>query len=317
MISVLDADTRAYLQILTEQIATAVKGRGGDIANALRRLGPLTDSAREISTMVRQRRRMLKQLVGETTEVFATLAARRSDLAAVVHHATTILQTTGARKHELAAAMRQLPGVLREADAMSASLLQSSPVVRDALVGLAPALRGFTTGMRDFRAAMPAVDRLFDAAGELTRGTRAPAQDFRQFAINLGSDLDSAIAGTHDFTDVVKGLADHKAGIRRTADIGSGLLSTQDPYGVLGRLKVIGVEAPRPEAFGLPASAAKRSDGGHSRLELLLSRALQRRCKTNALACVVEAATPGLPGSVVPRRRGGIPGLVRVPRSPR
>src|SRR5581483_10541113 len=39
---VLDADTRSYLQLLTEQAAIALKGRGGELAQALAQLAPLS-----------------------------------------------------------------------------------------------------------------------------------------------------------------------------------------------------------------------------------------------------------------------------------
>jgi hypothetical protein len=75
---------------------------------------------------------------------------------------------------------------------------------------------------------------------------------------------------------------------------------------VLGRVKILGIQTPTPEDLGLSPAAAHIAHGSsHSQLELMLSTALVRLCKTtDPLACVLAVATPGLPGSLVPRSRG-------------
>jgi hypothetical protein len=99
-------------------------------------------------------------------------------------------------------------------------------------------------------------------------------------------------------------LVDHERPISQFSDAISGELSTQDSYGVLGRVKFLGIQAPTAEDLGLPSSAASISSGrgGHSKLQLMLASALHRLCLgTQPLACVLALATPGLPGSLVKR----------------
>ena len=59
---VLDADTRAYAQILVGEAERGLHGRGGDLSAALAQLADLTDEARPISRSLATRRRLLTRL---------------------------------------------------------------------------------------------------------------------------------------------------------------------------------------------------------------------------------------------------------------
>jgi hypothetical protein len=71
---------------------------------------------------------------------------------------------------------------------------------------------------------------------------------------------------------------------------------------------VLPFEDPKPENFGLAASAARSEDGEPSLLDRKLAAALERTCKTeNAYACLLRFSVPGLPPTPVTGRgrRGG------------
>jgi hypothetical protein len=89
----------------------------------------------------------------------------------------------------------------------------------------------------------------------------------------------------------------------------SGAFSTQDAYGPLARVKLLGIEPLDPADLGLPTSAATPARNGYSPMEMMLRRALSALCLKQPLACVLAAATPGLPGSIVPARTGVLPVL--------
>src|SRR5581483_4927280 len=63
VLDILDADTRSYLQLLTEQAAIALHGTGGELAGALARLNPLSREAKVIGEMLAQRRQLIEQLL--------------------------------------------------------------------------------------------------------------------------------------------------------------------------------------------------------------------------------------------------------------
>jgi virulence factor Mce-like protein len=314
--SVLDADTRAYLQVLTEQAGIALHGRGGELANALQRLDPLSNEARQIGAMLAERSNLISQLVGNTDTIFQTLGVRHQELAHVLSAGTRLLSVTGSRTAEIAQATRQFPAVLAQGNATSRAIVTVGPEVERALREFAPAAAAFTSGLRSTRRAVPALDQFLAATRSLVQDTSDPSRELLQLAANIGSGVAPAIAGYEDLTQIMKAVVAHEKPIAKFSDAISGILSTQDTYGVLGRVKIIGIQAPSPEDLGLSPAAASGAVRGstHTQLEVLLTEALRRMCKTNdPVACVLAVATPGLPGSLVPRSRGLMGVLHRTP----
>ncbi len=305
---VLDADTRSYLQILTEQGGIALHGTGGELGQALKQLAPLSTEARQIGAMLEQRRRLISQLVGNSDTIFSTLGRRHQELAQALSSLTRLLSVTGARTSEIATATRQFPAVLTQGNATSNGIVTVGPEVEQALKEFAPAAAAFASGLRSTRAAVPALDGFLSATRSLVTKTSGPSQALLQLANKIGVGVGPAIVGYEDLTSIMQALIAHEKPISQFSDAISGVLSTQDQYGVLGRIKVLGIQTPTPEDLGLSASTAHVARGqAHSRLEVMLSEALRRLCRsgtTDPLACVLAVATPGLPGSLVPRRDG-------------
>jgi virulence factor Mce-like protein len=303
---VLDADTRAYLQILTEQAGIGLNGTGGTLGHALERLAPLSTEARQIGAMLEQRRTLIAELVGSSDSVFSTLGRRHQELAQALSSLTRLLSVTGSRTNEIAEATRRFPSVLTEADLASRAITAVGPEVQQALSAFAPAAAAFATGLRATRASVPALDRFVSATQSLVRNTSAPSRALLQLADEIGVGVGPAITGYRDLTSIMQAIIAHEKPIAQFSDAISGALSTQDQYGVIGRIKLLGIQAPTPDDLGLSASAAHVARGAtHSQLQVMLATVLDRLCKTTQpLACVLAVATPGLPGSLVPQSRG-------------
>jgi virulence factor Mce-like protein len=301
VLGVLDADTRAYLQLLTEQAAIALHGGGGPLAQALVQLAPLSGEARQIGGMLATRHRLIAQLVGEASSLFTTLGRRHAELAATLTAGTRLLSVTGSRSRELAQAMRELPGVLTQTQATSAAINGLAPELEQALARLAPAAGAFASGLRATRTAIPSLQRFVGATGSLARDTLQPSRELRSFAANLSNGVGPAISSYRDLDALLQTIVDHGAPIAHFSDAISGVFSTQDAYGPLGRVRFLGIAPPSAEDLGLPASAARAAPGSHSQLQLMLAAALDHLCRgSQPLACVIAAATPGLPRALVP-----------------
>jgi virulence factor Mce-like protein len=307
VLGVLNADTRSYLQILTEQAAVALHGTGGELGHALAQLSPLSTAARQIGDMLAERSKLISQLVGESSSIFGTLGRRHSELASVISDSTKLLSVTAGRTRELSLATRKLPAVLARGAATGTAVSSAGPEVTEALRRLAPAAAAFATGLRAARGAIPALDEFLRAATSLTDHTLTPSHQLEHLAGHLGDGIDAAISGYRDLGSIVQTLVDHAGPISHFSDAISGVLSTQDSYGVLGRVKFIGIEAPRAEDLGLPGKAAKVGRDGHSQLQEMLGTALGDLCLEQPLTCVIAAATPGVPGSIVPAAHGLLP----------
>jgi virulence factor Mce-like protein len=305
---VLDADTRAYLQILTTQAAVSLHGSGGPLADALHRLAPLSGEARQIGAMLAQRTRLIAQLVGQSNTIFGTLGARRAELARVVATASRILSITAARTPEIAQATRRLPAVLAQGQATSGAISSAAPDLELALTRFAPAATAFGAGLRTTLRATPGLNRFLGAMESLSRDTLQPSGQLLALTAHLGDGVDAAIAGYQNLTQIVKTLISHENPIRQFTDAISGEFSTQDSYGVLGRVRFLGIQTPTAEDLGLasPAASPASATGGHSKLELMLGTVLDQSCRRsgNPVACLLAVATPGVPGSLVPRAKG-------------
>jgi virulence factor Mce-like protein len=308
VLDVLDADTRGYLQILTEQAAVGLDGRGGQLADALARLDPLSRETAQIGDLLDARRTLIAQVVGQSNAIFGTLARRHSELATVIGAGTRALAVTARRAGQIAPAMRELPGVLAQGTATSAALTRTAPVLERALTGLAPAARAFTSGLHAVHGALPALQRIRLATASLTDQTLKPSADLATLTRELGTSVDPAIADYESLDDVIHTVGTHRQQIIQFSDALAGLLSTQDSYGVLGRVKIGGIEPLRPQDLGLSAASARSTGTAPSPMDAMVVQALTALCRRNQpLACVIAAATPGLPGSAVPRSAGLIP----------
>jgi ABC-type transporter Mla subunit MlaD len=316
VLGVLDADTRAYLQLLTEQAAVGLHGTGGALADALHRLDPLSSEARQIGSMLAQRNQLISQLVGESTAIFRTLGHRHRELARVLSDGTRLLSVTGSRTREIALATRELPAVLAQGAVTSGAITGAAPIVEQALTDLAPAAAKFASGLRFTREAVPSLEAFLTAAASLTVDTAQPARDLLRLTAHLGVGIAPAIASYQSLNNLLGAIVVHQQPISHFSDAISGVTSTQDGYGPLGRVKFIGIQAPTAEDFGLtPAAAAAPTAGGHSHLQSMLATALDALCKrSQPIACVLAVATPGLPGSLVPGSDGRIGVLSKAAR---
>jgi hypothetical protein len=289
VLGVLDADTRAYLQILTNEAATAVRGTGGELALALQKLAPLSDDARQIGGMLRRRRVLIEQLVGDSNAIFGTLARRRAELSATVTAGARVLSVSGARTRELQAATRQLPALLAQTESTSSAITSTAPALQVALDRFAPAATSFGSGLRATRRAIPALRELLRASVSLTTSTLTPSLQLAALAAHLGQGVGPAVASYADLATVIRTMVAHGPEIKHFAEAISGVTSTQDAYGVLGRVRIVGLSAPTAEDFGLSSSAT------HSQLEVMLATALAQHCAGgNPLSCVFALVTPGL-----------------------
>jgi ABC-type transporter Mla subunit MlaD len=311
---VLDADTRSYLQLLTEQAGIALHGTGGVLGGALHELAPLSSEARKIGSMLAERSGLIAKLVGESTAIFQTLGHRHAELAQVLGAGTRLLSVTGSRTREISLATRALPAVLAQGQATSRAITSLAPALEQALTDLSPATAAFASGLRSTRGAIPSLDRFLNAAASLTRGTAQPGRDLLRLAQHLGDGIGPAVASYRALEVLLQSLAAHQHPISNFSEAISGVTSTQDAYGPLGRIKLIGIQAPTAEDLGLTGAATAHTQRGHSGLETMLAAALGALCEgSQPFACVLAVATPGLPGSLVPRRDGVMGVLSKTP----
>ena len=132
----LDADTRAYFDLLVHGFSEGVDGRGRDLNELLRALGPTAEQIEDITSALAERRAELRRLVGNLAILSKAAATKDQEIASVVSSANATLEAVASQEDALRAGLERLPGTVS--------------AIRQSLVGA----RGFADELR------PTLDRL-------------------------------------------------------------------------------------------------------------------------------------------------------------
>lgn len=314
VLSVLDADTRAYLQVLVGQADVALDGRGSDLERTIRELAPMTASARRVAQAAADRRRLVEQLVGDIAQISSSLASRRDQLARAIDSGSRVLDVTALRSPELAQAMRELPATVEAAQRTLRRVRALAGPLNEAMAGTLPALDELPEGLRELRALTPQAHTLMDDVEALEKSGRTQLPAIREFTSRLGTAAVEGRPSVEAAAKTVKTLAEYGDGVAQLGDLVSGVVSTSDINGVMARSIISAVEPVKPENFGfdqLPAGTssprARRASSAAQREELEegLAKLLDARCVKDRVACILRTVTPGLPGNESLERKDG------------
>jgi phospholipid/cholesterol/gamma-HCH transport system substrate-binding protein len=296
LIDVLDANTRAQLQIMLSQLQSGIGNRAGALRGALAQLGNLVTPTSVVTTELADRRVLLSRLVSTLATMVDTLGARSRDLAGAVADGSQTLAVTAAVSDRLAATMRELPAALESlTGAMNAVNGLSKPLA-PALTELPPLARALPSALASLRRFDPSGVRLIaDLRTLIARGS-GPAADLRTTLTRLGPASRALAPTAHDLLPVLQVINTHKQGIGEVGDNFSGVFSTNDANGPI--LRGLGFFEPlNPVDMGFPGTSAASLRAAQTDS----IRALTDVCRhSNPLACIIRYLVPGLPGSVVP-----------------
>jgi phospholipid/cholesterol/gamma-HCH transport system substrate-binding protein len=190
ILSVLDADTRAYLKLLIGGAGKGLRGRGEDLREVFRRLGPLHRDLAAINSEVVKRRENLSRLIHNYGSTISRLGKEDEDLRALVANASRVFGRLAEEDEEISAAVQRLPTALAQTEEALVNVRELGEVARPAFRALRPAVAQVDeanaellplakTGepilrkkVRPFvRAAQPVVDDLLPAARNLSKAS--------------------------------------------------------------------------------------------------------------------------------------------------
>jgi phospholipid/cholesterol/gamma-HCH transport system substrate-binding protein len=300
LIDVLDADTRAQLQVLLGELQVGLNGRTGQLRGALQQLGSLVDGSTTVTQQLADRRVLLSRLVSTLNTMVTTLAQRQTDLAGAVDAGQRTLQVTAARSTQLSAIMRSLPPAFDQLTGAMNALSSLAGPLDPALTGLAPFARALPAALGSLRGFVPAGDALVADLRNLIDKGSTPAGDLHSALAALGASSPDLLPTAKQLLPVLRAVNNDKQGIGQVGDNFSGIFSTNDANGVI--LRGLGFFEPfNPADFGFPASSSG-AQLAHEKTQAVT--ALTRVClRVNPLACLVRYEVPGLPGAIVPLSR--------------
>lgn len=296
VIDVLDADTRAQLQILIGQLRVGMQGRAASgLRSAVARLGPLVEQGGDVAGALARRRQLLTRLVDELDVIFTTLGRRGEQLTTVVGYGAATLRVSGSRRPELEASFRELPvtvdGLRRALDALGRLAGPLEPT----LARLRPFARRLPAGLRALRSFLPEGRALVDDLVGLTRQGRA-ARSLGAALRELGAAAPGLQAPVEDLHPILSAVDRNKDGIGQLGENFSGVFSTNDANGPI--LRGLGAFEPfDPANLGMAgARGAQLRRLKRDAVDMLEAVCLEQ----NDAACLARFLVPGLPGAVVP-----------------
>jgi len=197
-LSVLDGDTRTYLQMLLNGAATGLEGNGGNLAQVFRRFEPTARYGAEFTKLLSQRRQYIRRSIHNFGVFTNALAARDQQLATFVDNSNTVFKHFANQDANLQRTIALLPAALRDtnralrqakafADQAGPALGALRPGARafgPSLVATRPFLRETTPIIRDqlrpfTRVATPVVKEIRPAASAFADATPDLTTTFR------------------------------------------------------------------------------------------------------------------------------------------
>ena len=203
ILSALDSDTRAYLQLLINGLGKGLKGRGGDLREVLARLGPLHRDIARVNSAFASRRRELARLIHNYGSSVTELSKRDRELSTLVEAQSQALERWASEDVNVSAAVARLPGTLRTVHSALLKVEELGAEIPPGLNALRPAVRQLhltNLQVRPFaREAMPIlrdqVRPFVRAARPYIRNVRPAARDLA----NASPDLRRSFHGINRF----------------------------------------------------------------------------------------------------------------------
>ena len=188
VLSSLDADTRAYLQVLLNSGGEALgdEDASANLRETFKRFEPTARFGRRVTVALAERRRNLRRVIHNFQELSTELGTKDRQLAALVDSANANFQALASEDDSIREALRLLPGTLgqtettlRKASTLASELGPALQELRPAARSLGPSLRE----MRPFlRESTPIVEK---PLRPFARDVRPTGRDLRAAAKDL------------------------------------------------------------------------------------------------------------------------------------
>jgi len=205
-LSVLDSDTRAYLQLLINGAGKGFEGRGGDLREVFRRLGPTQRSLKAVTGAVADRRSELRRLISNYGSLLEELGDKDKELVALVDESNAVFESFANQETNVSASIQKLSPTLRTTSETLGKVQEFAPVLQSSLESLRPAFRQLDTANREVlpfvREAEPIVR---NRIRPFVRASRPYVRDLRPAAVNLAKatpDLTASIHQLNRFFDM-------------------------------------------------------------------------------------------------------------------
>lgn len=151
ILAVLDADTRAYLQLLLNTASVGLTGNGAELAQVFRRFDPLARDARKATELLRTRDRHIRRAVTNFGRLTEALAEDDQKLATFVDSSQAVLRRFANQGESIEQALALFPSTLQTTQAALESTREFADTAGPALEALRPFARELGPALRATR----------------------------------------------------------------------------------------------------------------------------------------------------------------------
>jgi phospholipid/cholesterol/gamma-HCH transport system substrate-binding protein len=207
-LAALDSDTRDYLKLLISGLGKGLDGRGTDLREVMKRLGPLHRDVARVSRAVAERRHNMRRLINRYGLLMAELGKSDKDITRLVRASNVTLGAFADEDQNISALVSKLPGTLNQ----TASTLGKVDRLSQRMGPAFESLRAPFRKLDDANAAvLPFVK---EAAPILKNQVRPFAREAQPFQRNLG-------AASRDLAQAGPDLTASFLGLNRLFNIGA------------------------------------------------------------------------------------------------
>jgi phospholipid/cholesterol/gamma-HCH transport system substrate-binding protein len=191
VLSSLDADTRAYLDLLVNGAGAGLKAPGGsELAKVFQRFLPTHRSLAELNSVVAERGAALRSLIHSLRVLNGAMAVKQAQIVQLIDAASKVFNGWGSASANVSRAVADLPGTLQQTTSTLLKVERFAKIVAPASRNLIPAVQAIPaanaatsalakpvtpilrTEIRPFvKAATPVVRNLRPAAQNLSSAT--------------------------------------------------------------------------------------------------------------------------------------------------
>ena len=200
ILAALDGDTRNYLKLLVSGAGKGLDGRGTDLREVMKRLGPLHKDLARVSRAVAERRQNMRRLVNRYGLLMTELGKADDDIARLVRTSNVTLGAFAEEDHNISALVSKLPGTLDQTSTTLGKVDRLADVMGPTFESLRPPFRKLDEANE---AVLPFVE---EAAPILKNQVRPFVRAAKPFTRNLGAASKNLAQAGPDLTQSFLGL---------------------------------------------------------------------------------------------------------------
>ena len=186
ILSSLDGDTRAYLDLLVNGAGQGLKGHGTQLAQVLQRFEPTHRDLARLNQAVAARGTNLTRLVNSLQRLNTALAAKQTQIVRLVDSSSTVFRAFASQDQSISRAISDLPGTLAQTTATLTKVQTFANQLGPAATNLLPAARALPAANQALSAlAVPSTPIIKNQIRPFVVAARPVVRQLKPASVNL------------------------------------------------------------------------------------------------------------------------------------